>query len=1506
MLTLAVMLLSAKLQAATYYVTPTGAGARNGSGWDNAFDNIQSAINAAAADAADEVWVKQGLYKPSATLAWKSGVNVYGGFAGNETGRSQRSLDAQLTILDGDNTSRTAVMQGGNYTTQTTWSGFTVQRGVSPYYGGVYMYRNMVIDNFIIKDCVNNGTGNYGGGGVYISLTAATESTDSIIIRNSKIVGNKASGYGGGIAIGSSNGAATALVRTSVLIENTEIINNQAAQRGGGIVAEPRAGSTKNIAIRNCVIANNSSGNAGGGISVYRIDMHIANTTFANNVAGNGDGGGLFANSVDSLTVNGCIFWNNGDTENGTGSHSILSQGKGAVDSLVAIKNCAFAPALQVGTDVANNAAPALASNIAIDAANDGSESGKSYIKFKAPSLAAGYEAGDAGRINADWSLAAGSAAIDAGAANVSYDITGRSRPVGGGYDVGPYEYAEPITIAAGADVSTAYTSSHGDVIFDAGTGSAGQWSASTPVANGVIRLVKTFETEKTYAIGFPFAVASISATGYELKYYDGASNMLGTAYAMEAGKGYLIKFPASLGASVTVTFTSVRNPTLVAPAALAAGEYAIAPNPTLKNAAGIAGAQHYYRYSSETGAFGAATTTLAEDLKPFEAVLVTAATDDLLAPAEVGAGNAATPSVTLTTDSGISVITPQGITYPYKTVDPFVVTFKVAAGYTNVRAVVTTSGAAKLDTIPLTAGSDGYIAAFGSVAAPTAIHLTADTIRSTVTINIGEGVKDVSMASGAKVGYFDNNVWFTFKTLDGYHSTKVAVGSAYREVKKGEDGADTVFLGAILSNATVNIAAFRSNTAPALYDIQMGNITNASIIDSLVNATSATIQLRKNPSTQQPHAYLKFDVADAVGASNFDKVTLRLLTSSTGNFQNKITWKLQLVSNNNNGGNEATDGATPWDNSFTYTDRPIILKDAISAVDIGSGPGTLPANTPIEFTIDDPTIIAQLKSEIAGGSRQLSFRINPNTDNSIVSIITFYAIEGATGDIVGRTPKLIFSAPEYPIAVVNDARSLITLTSPSAADTTYIVKHDSSLVLTFKVKKGYEPAVKGYGTLTGAPSTTADTTYTFKVDRAKASDAIRLSADVIRFSVAVQTPNGHVTVVDPATGGSPYRVANDSSFSLSFRVDAGYIPSATVSSNPSYALGDSAPDGSYTIPLPRVTSDVTIAIAADLPDSVTVSVSKPDAVTVASPALVGGAAYKVARDSSFTLTFTVAESHTILAVKVNGAEESGWLSCSEGVYTFAVPQVSASVSIAVEAAIKKHGIALIAGDGVTITAPEGANPHAVDHGSSLSISVALADGYFAPVVLTRGDGSATNFTSSGSEYVATIDNVTADDSIRITADNGVRYITIRKDERVTLLTSANQPSTDTVWEARIGQPFSVTFTAPAGYTPTVSLLGGAGDNVTTLGTGQDNTYSSRISAVTTNATITIALTAATGIAEVDPNDPVVSIRYYNLQGQEVAQPAVTGIYILRRQHLSKRISVEKKLITEYEVGIKN
>ena len=93
---LALLAPTAPLRAAgVIYVVPGGAGPQTGVDWANASD-LQAALQSATSG--DQIWVKAGIYKPtagsdrSATFQLKSGIAVYGGFAGSKTTLSALKL----------------------------------------------------------------------------------------------------------------------------------------------------------------------------------------------------------------------------------------------------------------------------------------------------------------------------------------------------------------------------------------------------------------------------------------------------------------------------------------------------------------------------------------------------------------------------------------------------------------------------------------------------------------------------------------------------------------------------------------------------------------------------------------------------------------------------------------------------------------------------------------------------------------------------------------------------------------------------------------------------------------------------------------------------------------------------------------------------------------------------------------------------------------------------------------------------------------------------------------------------------------------------------------------------------------------------------------------------------------------------------------------------------------------------------------------------------------------
>jgi hypothetical protein len=97
-----------------FYVKLGANGTRDGSSWENAFPELQPALDAVDQQD-DEVWVAAGTYLPTAyidplvttdsrskTFMIFKGMKIYGGFAGGETLLTQRDPQAHSTILSGD------------------------------------------------------------------------------------------------------------------------------------------------------------------------------------------------------------------------------------------------------------------------------------------------------------------------------------------------------------------------------------------------------------------------------------------------------------------------------------------------------------------------------------------------------------------------------------------------------------------------------------------------------------------------------------------------------------------------------------------------------------------------------------------------------------------------------------------------------------------------------------------------------------------------------------------------------------------------------------------------------------------------------------------------------------------------------------------------------------------------------------------------------------------------------------------------------------------------------------------------------------------------------------------------------------------------------------------------------------------------------------------------------------------------------------------------------------
>ncbi|HEY9630361.1 MAG TPA: choice-of-anchor Q domain-containing protein [Coleofasciculaceae cyanobacterium] len=125
----------------------------------------------------------------------------------------------------------------------------------------------------------------------------------TIIIRNSRIEGNRGAGQGGGMFL-------FAYPPDQVTVENSWIANNRVVKNadgdalGGGL----RHGNAE-LTLRNMTFTNNRTEDQGGGLWIgEKSPVNISNSTFSGNIADDGQGNGLggaitFANGKDYSTT---------------------------------------------------------------------------------------------------------------------------------------------------------------------------------------------------------------------------------------------------------------------------------------------------------------------------------------------------------------------------------------------------------------------------------------------------------------------------------------------------------------------------------------------------------------------------------------------------------------------------------------------------------------------------------------------------------------------------------------------------------------------------------------------------------------------------------------------------------------------------------------------------------------------------------------------------------------------------------------------------------------------------------------------------------------------------------------------------------------------------------------------------------------------------------------------------------------------------------------------------
>lgn len=487
------------------YVNTTPSGTADGSSWANASDDLQAMINASAFE--DEVWVAQGVYKPTVlpvicdancgprdrTFFVKNGIKLFGGFTGNETSVTERT-GANETILSGDfndndiisgtgaslsiaNNSENAyhvviIQPNDTFIKTTTLDGFTIKGGNANsntpiIYFGAFYNRNL-------------------GGAIYFDTQQSSGFIGlNLNVNNVNFIGNTSVDRGGAVFV--------FLRRTSICnITNSFFENNLAlptgfgARGGGAAYSDVLAANGSeinyigNTFIGNRVQATGSSSGQGG--AVYCLNSN-STTRFHNNIFANNhttqSGGAVFSTQETLSTFE---YFNNTFYANSCGA----TFSGGAVSGANIFNNALHVYKNNIFWENSNgNGTQDVDSGIWVQGANAGHDFTHNLVqqnsRFASNTGVIVNQDPSFIDVNTDnFKLDCDSPAIDSGTADSApaTDIEGLPRPQGALFDMGAYEYVSTIdnTVSVSGNVLTASAS-----------GAAYQWvdcdNANTPIS---------------------------------------------------------------------------------------------------------------------------------------------------------------------------------------------------------------------------------------------------------------------------------------------------------------------------------------------------------------------------------------------------------------------------------------------------------------------------------------------------------------------------------------------------------------------------------------------------------------------------------------------------------------------------------------------------------------------------------------------------------------------------------------------------------------------------------------------------------------------------------------------------------------------------------------------------------------------------------------------------------------------------------------------------------------
>ncbi len=303
-----------------YFVDAGAVGGGDGLSWDSAFKFLHDAL--AVAQSPDQVWVAAGVYFPDeggdvtdgdrlASFSPGGGVELYGGFAGDEISVAERSFAAP-SVLSGD-INQDDLDADGNAIAESAdeISGTNSSTVVS-----LAATRGSLIDGFTLT--AGRSISSVRGGGMWLSAGPHS-------VRNCRFQGNTAAN-GGGLRVSngrqmlsdcdfsgnvaSSGGALSTNVRTSVMVDRCHFRRNSSSN--GGAVENDGA----RVVMNECVIAENTANSEGGGVYANGLSSVLVRCLLEGNFA-RSDGGAFYQRRSSGWAIlDGCALIGNATERN--------------------------------------------------------------------------------------------------------------------------------------------------------------------------------------------------------------------------------------------------------------------------------------------------------------------------------------------------------------------------------------------------------------------------------------------------------------------------------------------------------------------------------------------------------------------------------------------------------------------------------------------------------------------------------------------------------------------------------------------------------------------------------------------------------------------------------------------------------------------------------------------------------------------------------------------------------------------------------------------------------------------------------------------------------------------------------------------------------------------------------------------------------------------------------------------------------------------------------------